>query len=509
MKNTGLLLILMIPGILSYSQIQQYGNNAINKQYNTNSHGSTANYIQNHIQHIRNLTTDITEKGDTMWLYTRTERHIMENENLVFKYLGVLNYYMNPEENGYGLVKEYISLDPLTNDSVYCMSFSYDEHQRQHEIIMQYYDSTGNIWDNYSYTLIEYDRFGFDSCTLYKFWNDDSIAWVNGERHIMYLNDQKAITFDVNEQWTGTEWYRYTGHKFDYFNNEFACTDSIHIFDWHTDTYDWFMKHKWFLYYDENHVQTWGRDMVFDSQLQKWRNYQQTLDYEFDNWCGCEEFWSCTLNPTHFILQNWYDTAWFNIERFNAEYDSLGGNVVIMEGHNGSDWYYWIKKDLKFISIDTIDYLLIYEWIDNNWEELSGRNSSYTYDGNKLIEINDDIWDTITDDWQPYLVIKYEDYIWLENISSIPEQDYQSENKIKITPNPSTGNVTLQLIDKRKSIKKVEIYNLKGQAVYSQKSIVTGKRIIVVDISGLEKGIYILKVVTKCNELYSAKLVKE
>jgi len=422
---------------------------------------------------------------------------------------GLYWYYEEFGLPGYGKIKQYVGLEPESNDSLYKYKYSYDEKGANSEIIFQYYDSINNIWDNFSLTLIHYDRFGYDSCSLFKSWDNNTNSWLNSEQHLMYRNDQKAIIFDVNESWTGTGWYRYLGHKFDYFNNGFACSDSIHIFDWYTDIDDWFMKHKWFLHYDENNIQTWGRDIVFDEQLQAWRNYQQTLDYEFNNWCSCEEYWSCTSNPTHFIIQNWYDTSWVNMERLNAVYDSLGGNLTIFEAHNGENWCNYKKVELRIMEDGEINFLKEFDWLDEQWKQTGGYNTSYNYFNDTLIETVVDKWDADNMDWMPHKFTKYKNYILLSGTNSIFENKKNPGNKIKLMPNPSTGYLTIEIVSDEDTIQEIEIYDQSGKKVYSSSVIKSQTKNTTIDISKLNAGIYLVSIKTSNSEVIQSKLIKQ
>ena len=75
----------------------------------------------------------------------------------------------------------------------------------------------------------------------------------------------------------------------------------------------------------------------------------------------------------------------------------------------------------------------------------------------------------------------------------------QIENNIIISPNPTDNGIS---INSPVVIEKVEITNLLGQTVVTEKST---KNLLQIDLSGLRNGVYILKV----NDSYFKKIVKQ
>ena len=478
-----------------------------NDLHSTMSHQLPKLQNKDFIKQLNDDLKNMQKDSDTMWLYSITKRYLGENNSYYLSHVGYIKYYVDPESADYGNVKTYVGIDPETNDSAYKHLISYDDLGREHERIFQYYDTIDETWDNNFFTTTYYDQYGYDSLTTMQSWNAQLEEWVDYQRHLKYRNHQEAIIFDVYDQWTGTYWHRLEGHKFEYFLDEDGCTDSTYNFLWFTDIDDWFLLHKWYLYYDENNVQTWGRDVVYDEQLGKWRNYQQTLDYEFDNWCGCDT-WSCITNPTHFIIQNWYDTAWFNIERFNAEYDSLGGFESVMEYWHNSNWYLGSKTIQKFLPDGNIDILLTYVWNGDKWIEYRGYDSEYTFVNDTLIESVTVKWDTASGDWVPHLKVQYQNYIGLPVISSVEETNAGNLQKVKLIPNPSSGVLTIKLLQEGETIHSYKILDQSGRVVLSSSK---GKHSSVMrtNISGLSTGVYMVRVRSDGGEVFHSKLIKK
>lgn len=100
-----------------------------------------------------------------------------------------------------------------------------------------------------------------------------------------------------------------------------------------------------------------------------------------------------------------------------------------------------------------------------------------------------------------YVASSYTSYYMGDQTKSAPVKinSEKEENTILISPNPvsgSTVDITFSL--KEKSASRIEIYDLNGKLVYSREyEIMDACRITeTVDISGLSKGTYIVKVIT-------------
>lgn len=87
------------------------------------------------------------------------------------------------------------------------------------------------------------------------------------------------------------------------------------------------------------------------------------------------------------------------------------------------------------------------------------------------------------------------------NVMSVPDFPINSKLKIKLYPNPASEIVNIQ-IDNNLTVNKVEVYNFNGKLISTEE---TNKNNI--SVRHLKQGIYILKVYTQQNEIFSSKLV--
>jgi hypothetical protein len=468
-------------------------------------------YNNNRLSDLKKLIGESkqTIKNDTLWLYTWKERHQWIEGQYVPQAYGIHDYYSDPEADGFRQIKKYVGINPEINDSTHKLFFFYDNFGRNNEIILQYYDTNNKKWDNYTHIKVDFDIYGYDSCTLYKSWDDANNSWVNSERMIMQRDSMEAIVLDVTEYWTGSQWKKSIGRSFTYFNNEYGCTDSLYFYHWNPTYNYWLLKRKWFLYYDENNVQIAGLETIYDETVNEWRNYQQSLDYKFDNWCGCYDFWKCVLNPTFFILQNWKDSVWVNMQRTTIEYDSLGGCNAVFEGHDGNDWYLAMRTELRFQWDGNVDFLLYYNWNGSEWVEYNGYKDIYTYVNDTAIECFNNKWDETIMDWGPHFYYKYKNYIGLPLVSSVIERQTLHTGAIRLAPNPARESFMVELLSETDYISEVEIIDQQGRIVFVSTPKQRDARTVRMDSSLLPSGLYIVRIKTNNHEVFHNKLIRK
>lgn len=100
--------------------------------------------------------------------------------------------------------------------------------------------------------------------------------------------------------------------------------------------------------------------------------------------------------------------------------------------------------------------------------------------------------------------VKYRKGTFVPDITSVSETT--TENSFEVYPNPA--NDKLRIKNAELKIKSVEIFDVLGQLVFSEKQE-TGNKKQVIDISSLSPGIYFCKVVGEGNAIGTKKIVKE
>jgi hypothetical protein len=91
------------------------------------------------------------------------------------------------------------------------------------------------------------------------------------------------------------------------------------------------------------------------------------------------------------------------------------------------------------------------------------------------------------------------DNIVIKGTSTVGISAYESE-LISIYPNPNNGNFC---IENNGEINKIAILDILGKCVYTNENNIGART----ELSGFEKGVYLVQITTKDNELHSQKLI--
>jgi hypothetical protein len=91
------------------------------------------------------------------------------------------------------------------------------------------------------------------------------------------------------------------------------------------------------------------------------------------------------------------------------------------------------------------------------------------------------------------------DDITITDVTSV--NDLQLGNELTLYPNPTTGMVNLSLDLNADGQVNVEVFDISGRMVYSDsENVIGGKINKAIDLSGLDKGVYFVKVKTASAE---------
>jgi len=108
-------------------------------------------------------------------------------------------------------------------------------------------------------------------------------------------------------------------------------------------------------------------------------------------------------------------------------------------------------------------------------------------------------FETMTSEYRKCVIVKTENGGFPNFI-----EDNENQNLINAYPNPFGNYLNVEL---EPEYKEIEIFNLKGLTVYSQKLTQNINQIFKIELSNLDSGIYFLKVKTNDNYLIR-KLIK-
>ncbi|MCK6648342.1 MAG: T9SS type A sorting domain-containing protein, partial [Bacteroidia bacterium] len=145
----------------------------------------------------------------------------------------------------------------------------------------------------------------------------------------------------------------------------------------------------------------------------------------------------------------------------------------------------------------------IAEWNGTNWQEIGGGT-------------NAPVWTLFAKDSNLYVGGEFTlagsvsancIAVWGNNPVGINET--YKKNGIKIYPNPSTDDITLEFEQTNSENTQIEIQNIFGQTVYSEvMKTVIGKQTKILDISSFQNGLYFVRLKDR-NAVYSVRFIKQ
>jgi hypothetical protein len=83
---------------------------------------------------------------------------------------------------------------------------------------------------------------------------------------------------------------------------------------------------------------------------------------------------------------------------------------------------------------------------------------------------------------------------------------HEADNAITVSPNPATGNITVQLPAKDSREYRIVLYDLSGRALRTMKS---GSRSVIIQRGSLPPGVYMVKISAGNNNAVTKKVIFE
>ena len=132
------------------------------------------------------------------------------------------------------------------------------------------------------------------------------------------------------------------------------------------------------------------------------------------------------------------------------------------------------------------------EWVEKNRIDGAGNSSSLlnysTYDANPYIGVS-------------YYRLKQTDFDGVFSYSNMVTVNINNPNSLSIYPNPTNDIITIT--GNEYDLKDIKVLNSLGQDVTRlTKFDKQGKEIVIIDLSALSKGVYIVKTETTAQRIY-------
>jgi hypothetical protein len=297
--------------------------------------------------------------------------------------------------------------------------------------------------------------------TLAQVWNRDYEQWVNEMRLTYTYNAQNKLIEYVDQMWLG-QWYNYEKVTFTY--NEQNNMDEKLIQKWYGQ---WENSFKYSYVYNlqnnlsEELMQWWGNSTweilakyiyIYDVQNKLIEKQEHVWNSDSEEWRIIDKWiytYDAQNNRTEELYQQWA-IEWENEEKMTYSYDeNNNANAGVFQKWGNDAWHDWNG------------YLnLYYNKMQSNWNYINLCKFTATYIKPKEISI----------------------------------QENRVENEIKIYPNPTTGELTID--NGQLTINNIEVFD-----VYGRKCHVSHVTCHDIDISHLPIGVYIVKIDGVCRKV--------
>lgn len=424
-----------------------------------------------HVEQLNRYENQFTQKLDSV-----------RREDLIILYeydarLNCIKESRNKPNWNETMENTYDELDRLTSvthqqlSSIYRIEYTYNEQNLVKEEINFY--PSGDVWEQYNKRIYDYDGEGnvtmsvvfnySDGWTEYSkldyeyenglLQNEMYCRFIDGDWQPCYkaeysYNDQGLCTLVVSSTWDG-EWYNSSKTEFEY-NELGLCIDMV-IYS-RLYSYDWEVEARYSFEYDSADKCLSVISYNHYNSSPEWA-YDYKTEYVYDANGNC---------TTYNIFDYGGGGYWWLKDVYEMTYDS----TVSVEQTAGLNRF-WETMEME------LPIPVINPYMDVNIPIY-----------NKLLQIN-----ITKDDEEDYLVVcHYSDY------NSIDEP---TESLIAVWPNPATNAVRIEGCEPAE----VQIYNALGQLVK------TIRDTSVIELEGLPKGVYLLKVTDTDRRKHTAKVV--
>jgi hypothetical protein len=186
-----------------------------------------------------------------------------------------------------------------------------------------------------------------------------------------------------------------------------------------------------------------------------------SLDY-WDNYNKIIYTYDAQSNIAEELLQEWHYSQWENSEKYSYLYDAQNNMTdQLLEQWKAGQWVNDSKRTYSYNVQNNLTEELVQWWQAGQWE-------------------NAGIYINTTD-------------------NSI--QENRKESAIKIYPNPTTGELIIEITDQaRNDVHSIDIFDVYGRKLSSNHLIATSSHHLI-NISSLPPGIYIVKIDGVCQKV--------
>jgi hypothetical protein len=382
--------------------------------------------------------------------------------------------------------------DPNGNITLWiCSIWNTDDYWDEYWKREYTYDSNGNLT---SYARIGFDtnihdwkhEYTYDSngnltLEIYSLKDTDLNYWYKDHKDMYTYDSNGNLTLSIRSNWGNNDWEILGEDEYTYDSNG-NLTLHVHS-DWNDELNDWELR--------------WKNDYTYDSNgnltLEIYSNWNNELnDWEL-RWKS-EYTYASNGNPSLRVSFDW-NTGFYEWEvnsKSEYTYDSNGNlTFEIYSDWNDelNDWEFLGEDEYTYDSNGNLTLKIDYEYMKDE----------YTYDsnGNRSLRVKFD-WNTDLNDWE----LRYTSEWYWSQISEVGELNIN--DIFTVFPNPTSGNLSIKGEVFLNQHVILEMTNLRGQSVYSNKLLLTNIDHNII-LPKLPKGMYLLTI--KANNINSTQKI--
>jgi len=409
--------------------------------------------------------------------------------------------YNSPDE-----LAKLIILNSNTDDSLLMTNYEYNEQSQSVCEIFRVYDTINMKWKFDYKVLKSWDEFGCVCRNLIQAWDGQNETWHDSIADVTINVDTNENIEYYIEEYIDQEWKKIYGYQWNYYYTpeQHVYEQMNYLLNTQTGEYEYDVRAEFSLNDDGSYYESvwfrWDKDTV---------DWVYSLKYTDLTWNVHNKYPNNYKNKVaHRVIHWWTGVDWFTYYKDDWEYPGPVPEDMDMRGYSmdieSEQWYlsddftgrnyqYGYKRRYTFYIRDNIheDMKLFYD-----------DSCKWYFHKGALEEMYRESYDTAMVAWRPAARLLYSDFVPFVDNTSIDDIKPQEE-KLKIIPNPSKNLVE---IENKHLISELSLFDGKGMQVLHLVKQQNNPKIII-DVSQLPKGIYILKVLTKEKGVITDKLI--
>ncbi len=348
--------------------------------------------------------------------------------------------------------------------------------------------TTGEPTDRFTYT---YDGSG-RVIEMFGETNETG-SWENAMKYTIAYDSHGNMSEVIANVWTGDQWMIMFGSQMTYTYTTQDWVSSIT-----TKNYDF--KNGWQWTDKEIYALNgsgYPTQVLYQDYNGGWVDSERWVDLVWHEYIP-EIGYGTTES---YIQELWNGADWIPDFRELTDYDANGGYVMTHQIYTGG----WVNSYRETMTMEN-NYPKLYkyeDWIDGAWVQTSGDKYIYTFLGENLTE---EIIQTYDQGLLNY--VNWSKYVYSDFFYTTGQDELHAGTTFIAYPNPVTSEITIQMQGDISSGCLVEIMNLTGQVVFSERMDLSASKLAILEVSSLPDGLYILQASTD-GKLFTKKFLKK